>query len=69
MRGIRVSLLRALLKRWSSALPSVWSAASSTKDVRLVHCRLRKNPIKVRGGRARARTAARNARGRFLPKV
>jgi len=27
---------------------------------------LRRNPIKVRGGRARARSAARDARGRFL---
>lgn len=29
----------------------------------------RKSAIKVRGGRARARTAARDARGRFLPSL
>jgi hypothetical protein len=30
--------------------------------------RTRKSTIKVRGGRARARNAARDARGRFLPR-
>jgi len=63
-------------QRWSKPLdgePSIDAVEQMAQALALLALTVRnshrKSAIKVRGGRARVRNAARDARGRFLPRL